>query len=172
VASRRLVAQLAEQVPDRQVDGRDGLQRQSLPAVVCRRAPHLVPDALDVARVRALHEPAQVLLDEVAPRFAGRGHADASRSVVRLDLDDACAERVDAPRRARSRVLGVHRHGVGNRLGRDAVDPVLKLDIVAVGALIVILAGVCGERAHLLDSWDGPSGRHRRGCGQQAVAVR
>ena len=88
----------AARVPDCEVDGTDCLERQTLATVICRRSPHLIPDLLDVARVLTLDETAQVVLDNVASRRTGRRDADARRPVLRLDLHNARAERVDAPR--------------------------------------------------------------------------
>lgn len=84
----RLVAELAQQVPERQIDGGDGLQRKALAPIVGCGAPHHVVHLLDIARVLAFHEAAQVLLNNITCRFATCGDADSGHAIFRLDLYD------------------------------------------------------------------------------------
>ena len=118
------------------------MHREALAPVVERRAEHLVPDRLDVARVPAFYKARQVSLYNLRAGRAADRHADARRAVVSFNFDDQSSERVDAPGLARAGVLRVAAHGIRDgrvtrrRIG--AVDPVLVGDVVAVGALVAV----------------------------------
>eukprot|EP00760_Papus_ankaliazontas_P013468 PhM_4_TR15741/c0_g1_i1/m.91919 len=144
------LADLAPEVPQGKVDGADGLDRETLAAVVRRRAPHLVPHQLDGVGLLALDELAQMFLDKIARGIAADAHTDARRAVGGLDLDDDGAEGVDAPRLAVLLVLGVPGHRVGDGR-RVAVDPMSVHHIVAVGALVA-RSGLLGVRTYFLDT--------------------
>ena len=122
----RLAAQVAEQVPQRQVDRRDRLQRQPLAPVVGGGAPHLVPHELEIAGVLALDEAAEVVLDDVAARLAGGGDADAARAVARTARDQlrravgGKREREHHRRRRRDAAPGVHPTAQRDAGGRAA----------------------------------------------------
>ena len=100
-------AYLAEQVPQRQVHGRNGLQRQALATVVECGPEHLVPHELHVSGVLPLHEAAEVPLHQLAPRPSPNGDAHPHVAPLVLHLHHQRAQRVDAPRLAGRAVLRV-----------------------------------------------------------------
>ena len=108
----RLAAQLAEQVPQREVDAGDGVHHQPLAAVILGGEVHLVPDLLDVGRVAPFEEAGEMLLDDVGGRLAAGRHREADRAVGRLDLDHQRAEHVDAEALARLAIFGIAAIGV------------------------------------------------------------
>jgi len=67
----------------------------------------LIPHELDIARVAALHEAAQVILDDEAPGLAPDGDPNARCSVLGLDLDDEAPQSVEPPRLSSPGVLFV-----------------------------------------------------------------
>ena len=122
---------------------------QALAAVVERRAVHLVPNQLHVHNVLPLYEPGQVLLHDVARRFAPDADADANHAVLRptphseprhggdkphttaaaadlqLHLHDNASQGVDAPHLAVAFVPRVH----GHRRGHRAADNPMVRDL-------------------------------------------
>ena len=113
---------LAQRVPDGEVHRRDGLDGQALAAVVDGATPHLVPHELRVAHVLPLHKARKVLLNDVARRRAPNGDAHANDARSELHLGDHRAQRINAPRLARSLHLRKHRARVGDGLRWRALE--------------------------------------------------
>ena len=67
--------------------------------------------------------------------FSPYGDAMSLGAILRLHLGNERAQGVDAPALPGDRVLRVGAHGVGHR-GGVAVDPVLVIHVMAVGALV------------------------------------
>ena len=145
----RLAAQLAQQVPQRQIDAGNGVHHQALATIILGREVHLVPDLLVFGRAPALEKAGEVLLDDVAGGLAASGHRKANRAVLGLDLDDQRAEHVDAEALPRLAIFGVAAH----RRRDVIVDPVPLALVMIIGA-----AATDGIGAHMLDL--GESGYH------------
>ena len=93
----RLARRLALEVPERDVEAADRVDRDAAPADVVDAAVHLVPEPLDVVRVLAEQELAQAVRDRVRARGVdergdGLGRrvdlADAGEPLVGVDQDD------------------------------------------------------------------------------------
>jgi hypothetical protein len=125
----RLLAQLAQQVPQRQVDARQGVHDQALAAIILGGEVHLVPDLLDLGGIAAFQEAGQMLLDDVGGGLAAGGHREADRAIGGLDLDDQRAQHVDAEALAALAIFRIARH----RRGDVVVDPVAFALVVIVG---------------------------------------
>ena len=128
----RLLPDLADQVPQRQVDHADGGQRQPLAAVEHAGAEHLVPQQVQVARVGADQEAAEMLLDQPAGRRAAEAGGEADAALVVLDLDQDRAQHVDAPAQPRRLVGRIARHRVGDQRVDDPVAALLAVIVAAV----------------------------------------
>lgn len=74
-----LAPNLAQQIPQRKVDTRDGCDRETLTPVEQRRAVHLVPQHVCVARVCAQQEAREVLVHEPARRGAAEPRGKPGR---------------------------------------------------------------------------------------------
>ncbi|CAI8740566.1 hypothetical protein EMIT0P218_140039 [Pseudomonas sp. IT-P218] len=141
----RLLADLAEQVPQRQVDPGNRVDHDAFAPVIQGRLVHLVPDLFDVGDFRPFEEARQVFLDDVGGRLAARGHRKTDRAVAGFDLHHQGAEHVDAEGAAALAVLRVFAHRRGNVI----VDP------VAIGLIVVIRAAASqSESADVLDGWN------------------
>ena len=90
----RLVEQLADEVPERQVDGADGVGRESLGAVGASGAEHQVPALLDGEAVLALQQRREVVADDRRDRIAVVGPAETEGAVLGGDLDPDRSQRV------------------------------------------------------------------------------
>ncbi|MNX99419.1 hypothetical protein D3C86_1318650 [compost metagenome] len=126
----RLLAQAAQQIPQRQIDAGYGVHDQTLAAVILGREIHLVPDLLDLGRIAPLQETGQVFFDDIGGGFTTGGHRKADHAVLGLDLDDQGAQHIDAEAAAALAVLGVF----GHRRGDVVVDPVAVALVMIVGA--------------------------------------
>src|ERR1044072_9493241 len=100
---------MAQTIPDGEVVCTDRLNRQALATIRHRRAPHLIPDELNVSRILSFDKQLQVFLEDVACGLVADTAADAGRAVGKLDLDHDCAERVDTPTGPLRFVLLIHR---------------------------------------------------------------
>src|SRR3546814_17465688 len=85
-------AQLAEQVPEREVDARNRVHDQPLAPIILGCDIHLVPDLLILRRAAADQEAGEMPFDDEAGRLAARRYREADRAVLGLDLDDQRAE--------------------------------------------------------------------------------
>src|SRR5437773_2706167 len=132
----RLTSELAQTVPDRQVHGPDGLDRQPFASVRHGGPPHLIPHQLHGARVLPFDEAAQVMLDDVARGLPADAGADPDGPVLQLHLHEHRAQCVDPPARARGPVLLIDRHRIGDRAVHD---PMALLLIVVVRARLAWL---------------------------------
>ncbi|MNP33069.1 hypothetical protein D3C76_1262850 [compost metagenome] len=140
-----LLADLAEQVPQRQVDAGDRVDDDALAPVIQGRLVHLVPDFFDVGDPGAFKEARQVLFDNVGGRLAASGHGKTDGAVAGFDFHHQGAEYVDAEGAAALTVLGVFAHRRGNVI----VDP------VAVGLVVIIRAAASqSESADVFDGWN------------------
>ena len=135
----RLVFDLAQQVPQRNVDGRDCVHRQALARVVDRRAKHLLPDVGDISHVLALDKHREVLLDDKARRLATSRGADTYQAIRLLDFNDDGRHSRDAPAGTRLAVPWEARHRIGNRrvMWRLTHDPVRVWRVVDVRRAIL-----------------------------------
>src|SRR3989442_1353501 len=84
---------LAGDVPQRHVDGADAERDEAAMAVPVGRATEPVPDAGDVARVRAHHERRQATLDDKSDGqggflATGDGLTPADQSIIGLDPNE------------------------------------------------------------------------------------
>src|SRR3546814_18047057 len=79
-------AQLAEQVPEREVDARNRVHDQPLAPIILGCEIHLVPDLLILRRAAADQEAGEMPFDDEAGRLAARRYREADRAVIGLDL--------------------------------------------------------------------------------------
>src|SRR4051794_34993317 len=95
--AHRLALRLALDVPERDVDAADRVQRDPAAADVDQAAVHLLPEPLDVRRILTDEQVAEAVRDRVrARRLHQRAHrlgrgvdlADAGDALVRVDEDD------------------------------------------------------------------------------------
>ncbi len=141
----RLTTELAEQVPQGEVDAGDRIHHQALAAVVLCRKVHLVPDFFDLRRIPTFQKASEMLFDNERSGLATRRDREPDRAVRGLDLDHEGAKYIDAEATAALPVLRVAAHG-----SRDViVDPVCSLLVVVVGAATANYAGT-----NLLDDWE------------------
>eukprot|EP00966_Prymnesium_polylepis_P042979 998615-Prymnesium_polylepis.1 len=153
-----LVLDLPEQIPERDVDGGDGVHGEALARVVDRGAPHLLPDVRDVAHALALHEHGEVLLYHEARRFAAGGGADADQAVGLLHLHHDRWHARHAPRAAALAVPREACHRIRDRrmMRRLAHDPVRVGRVVDVAGTVVTRAahkGADGDDDRLAVVW-------------------
>ena len=124
----RLLACLADRVPQREVDDADRRDRQALAPVEHRGAVHLVPHPVGVAHVLPDDEASEVVLDQPAGGLAAEAGGNADGTVGELDLDDDRAEHADAPARAARLVPLV----TGHRVRDHRVDEPVALRLTVV----------------------------------------
>lgn len=92
-----LVAQLAKEIPQRQVDDGDDGDGETFATVEHGPAVHLLKEQVCVAWVGANQESLKVLVDEPAARRTAEARREAHGSVAGLDLDQKGAQDIDAP---------------------------------------------------------------------------
>jgi hypothetical protein len=91
----RLIAEPPQEVPEREVDGRDRVHDQPFAPVEHRRAPHLIPHLLDPLRTLTHKEAGEMALHEPARGRAPCGDADADVAGLALHLDHERAQHVE-----------------------------------------------------------------------------
>jgi hypothetical protein len=138
-----LAADLTEQIPEREIDARNGVNYQSFATVVLGCEVHLVPDELVVSGIAALKEACQVFFHDVGRRLTAGGYRKSDRAVAGLDFNHQRAEDVDAKTLTALTVFRVTAH----RAGDVIVDPMAAFLVVIVAA-----ATSNDQRANLLDS--------------------
>ncbi len=84
----RFVTQLAAEIPEREINGADRADRQTLATVIQAAAPHLVPETFDIARVGTDQEPREMALDNETSGLTALSDADACFTCFGHDLDD------------------------------------------------------------------------------------
>src|SRR3546814_18258631 len=75
-------AQLADQVPEREVDARNRVHDQPLAPIILGCEIHLVPDLLILRRAAADQEAGELPFDDEAGRLAARRYREADRAVL------------------------------------------------------------------------------------------
>ena len=145
----RLPAHLGQQVPQGQVNPRDGVDDHALAPVEQRGAVHLVPHLLDLGDQAALQKPGQVFLHNEGADLAGRGHPDANRAVARLDLHHQRAQHIEPESLAALAVFWVDRHRARNMV----INPVVAALVMVVGA-----PAAHSQGAHMANGWHGQHG--------------
>ena len=131
----RLLPNLAEQVPEREVDGADRHDRQTLAAIGQRGAEQLVPDLVDVPAVFADEKPAEVIGDQPRGRRPAAAGSDAHSARLGFDLDDDRAEHIDAPAGPAVAISGISRHRVGDeRVNQPMAGLLLEVVAPTIGA--------------------------------------
>ena len=138
----RLLAQPAQQIPQRQIDAGDGVDHQTLATVILSRKIHLVPDLLDLAGIAPFQEPRQMLFHDEAGGLAAGCDRETHRAVIGFDFHHQRTQHVDAEALAALAVFGITRHGGGDMV----VDPMTAALVVIVGA-----AAAHHKGAHLFD---------------------
>ncbi len=100
---------LGLEVPEGDVDGRDGLEGEALAAEAADAPEHVLPEALDVEGIGAEQGVLEVVLDDGPQGSRGRGHSEAFDAFIGAEVDEAVA-------------AGGHLEGGGVGDGRVAGD--------------------------------------------------
>ena len=116
----RLLPQSAEEVPQGQIDTRDGVYNQPFATIILGGKIHLVPDQFDIGWILTDDEAGQMLLHNVCGGLSAGRDGKADRSVIGLNFHDQCAEGVDAKAAAAFPVIRIFGHWGGDIV----IDPV------------------------------------------------
>ncbi len=118
---------LAHEVPEGDVDGGDGGERDALAAEGERAAIHLLPEVLDVPGIGAEKQRLEVDVDELLGHHRRqRGVAQADEAVVGEDLDDEPVVKGEVAHRGLAE--GDEVHGVGAEVWRQGNGLAFPLD--------------------------------------------